>query len=238
MARSRKFFIVGAMGVGAMALIGAGASATFTASTDSNQTITAGTIRVVLSSPTSIGCHDATNGCTTLAFPTVAPVGSTFETATHRVTITNVGNIPVSERVMNLTDSNDSSSASLHLRAQMNVCVRSSDNTTNSRWVVANGPLIKGESLSPAVIMNQGPSLELAANGGTDFYEVSFYAGQDSACGRVTSAGSHTAEAWGVPHIDGDPAGGSTRFYTMPLSLTNEAMGGSVTPKISFNFEG
>lgn len=224
MAKSRKFLTAGAIGVAALALIGAGASATFTTATDSNHPVTAGTIHVVLSSADAPGCTAPSNGCTSLTFPAVGPVGSTFETATHRVIITNVGDIPVMEKNMVLSDWNNGSTAAAYLRAQMNVCVRSGYPADGGPWTVANGKLTTGEALSPSVLMGTSPSLALPANGGTDYYDVSFYAGQDSTCGTISSAGTNTASAWGS--------------YSTPASLTNEAMGGSVTPKITFNYTG
>lgn len=230
MARSRKFLTVGALSVAAIALIGAGAGATFNQSTASGQTITAGTIDVVLTSPDAPGCTDVSQHCTSLSFPEVAPVASTFETTSHRVTITNVGNIPVLETEMNLSDRNNGQPEDLALRAQMNVCVKSSDSPSNDLWVVANGPLRTGESLHPSVGMNLTPvdALALAANGGTDFYDVTFYAGQNSACGTKISDGSHTASSWWL----------KSGNYKMPASLTNAAMGGVVTPTMTFSYTG
>jgi hypothetical protein len=226
MARSRNLLTAGALGVGALALIGAGASATFTGATDNSQTVTSGNIKVALSSPDALeGCTTPQAGCRSISFPAVAAVNSTFETDTHRITITNMGDIPVMEKEINFSDSNNGSSASLYLRAQMNVCVMSGDPAPATPWVVASGPLTKGEGLTPGVTLNQHPSLALAP-GGTDWYDVSFYAGQDSArCGHgPSSAGVDDVVNWGT--------------YVTPASLTNDAMGGSVTPSVTFAYTG
>jgi predicted ribosomally synthesized peptide with SipW-like signal peptide len=59
--------MTGVMSLAGLGLIGAGAHATFTQNTTSQQQITAGTPQVVLSSA------DASNGCTTIAIAEANP---------------------------------------------------------------------------------------------------------------------------------------------------------------------
>jgi len=232
MAKSRKFLTAGAIGVAAFALIGAGASATFTAHTTSTQTITAGVLAVSLSSPDVAGCHDATNHCTSLTLPAFGATSSTFETANSTITMTNTGTIPLSfdgnyagtEGLgVQMTAAVNSTPASAYLRDQMNVCIQGGD--ASGSWVEGNGPLTTALALHPSVRENP----VVLAVGGTATYNVNFYAGKNSAgCGTTTSSGPNTTAAWVAQQGHG---------YLTPASLTNEAMGGVVTPTLTWNFK-
>ncbi len=207
-----------------IAAIGAGAGATFTTSTASQQTITAGTIGMSLSSPDVPGCKTAAQHCQSLALPAVGPVGSTFETAVMQVTMTNTGNIPTKFADIQMSETHGSSAASVALRNQMNVCIKSYDPSGAGPWVEGNGPLTTAVALHPTVVENQ----VVMQPGDSTTYWVTFYAGQDSSCGTTHSDGPHTRSAWYA-------AAGA---YVTPPSLTNAAMGGSVTPKLTWSFTG
>jgi predicted ribosomally synthesized peptide with SipW-like signal peptide len=228
MAKSRKFLTVGALGVGALALIGAGAGASFTASTTSTQTITAGTIGMSVWSPGNAGCPGATSHCKSITLAPVGPVGSTFETPATVIYMTNTGDIPATYDAMTLRET-QSSGPGEYLRNQMNVCMKGwdpsagPDNGTNS-FVEGNGPLTTAINLTPSVKENP----VIVSPGQTTWYSVDFYAGQDSACGTVSSDGPSTSGIWNA--YDGG--------YVKPASLTNDAMGGSVTPTLTFSFTG
>jgi len=231
MARSRKFFTAGAVGVAAIALIGAGASATFTAHTTSTQTVTAGRLAVSLSSPDVPGCTDASNSCTSLTLPAFGPTASTFETANQTITMTNTGTIPVhfdgndagTEGLgIQMTAAVNSTLASAYLRDQMNVCIQGGD--ASGSWVEGNGPLTTALALHPSVRENP---VELAV-GGTATYNVNFYAGKNSVCGDIISSGTNTTNTWVAQQ---------GHSYLTPASLTNEAMGGVVTPTLTWNFK-
>jgi hypothetical protein len=230
----KNFAMIGAMSIAGTGLIGVGAHAVFTTSTASSQTITAGTPQVVMSSPSAVilNCQTVANAithpgdCQNITLTPPAPVNSTFDTAWSVITITNIGNIAVSERSMQLSDVTDSTSAGYYLQQEMNVCISAQPSDT---WVVANGPLHVGTALSPSVNLNgpwntpPGTATVLAANGGQDAYSVNFYAGQDSTlCGPNNSAGPHTASQWGS--------------YVTPASLGNEAEGGNVAVTLSMNY--
>lgn len=61
-------------------------------------------------------------------------------------------------------------------------------------------------------------------------FSVDFYAGKHSAnCAKTHIDGTNTRAAW-----DGYVGGP----YTMPASLTPAAMGGAITPTLSFFFTG
>lgn len=207
-----------------IALVGVGARANFTSSTTSNQTVTAGSMNVVVSAPNTPGCEAPTDGCHALTLPAVGPVGSAFESPATHVTITNKGNVTATFDAIQMSQTNDSSAASTALFHDMNVCIRSHDDS--GTWVEGNGPLTTAVGLNPTVKQN-GVTL---APGATASYWVSFYAGQNSAeCGTTTSDGPNTKAAW-----EGYQGGG----YHTPASLTDASQGGAVTPTLTFSFTG
>jgi len=212
MARSRKFLTVGALGVASFALIGAGATATFTDSARARQNITAGTMSLLVTSP---GGSTSSDG-RTVTLPDFGPTGSEFQTHNKLITIRNTGNITATHLEIDFTDSNNGSNASLALRSQTNLCMFSDP------WVTANGPLTRGEAREPASIsLNK---IDVKPGETTEMY-VDFYAGMDSArCDKVASTGPMNDAAWGP--------------YVTPASLTNEAQGGVITPMMTFKFTG
>jgi len=230
MSRSRKFFTVGALGIGAMALIGTGATATFTTSTNSNQTINAGTIGMSVWAPGNAGCPDASWKCDSITLPAVGPVASTFETPATKVYITNTGDTPTYYDAVQITETHGVSNASPYLRNQMNVCIKGWDPETGipaGGWVEGNGPLTTAISLVPTVKENP---IKLMP-GETNWYSVNFYAGQDATlCGQKYSDGGNTTAAWKAATGNAD--------YSTPASLTNLAMGGVVTPTLTWSFTG
>jgi len=217
--------LIALLGVGfvGVAAIGAGAGATFTTSTTSAQTITAGTIDMSLSAANVPGCTSAADHCHALTLPAVGPVGSTFESPATEVTMTNTGNIPTTFSSIQMTATHGSSASSAVLLNEMNVCIQGKD-ASGGPWVEGNGPLTTALNLHPSVVENP---VKLAP-GESATYWVNFYAGQDSLCGGISSSGSHTAAAWE----------GVSGSYTTPASLTNDAMGGSVTPTLTWSFTG
>jgi hypothetical protein len=238
MARSRKFLIVGALGVGALALIGAGAGATFNAHTTTSQTITAGTANVVLTA-TGTDCLTVADNCHSITLPAVKAVGSTFLTTNPTVWMHNIGNIPVDYANLQLSETHNADSASVALRNEMNVCIQGTDPMEGpGQWhgVEVNGPLMTGVSLGSKMdVQNLHTTLQA---GDTAPFSVDFYAGMDSACGHLTSAGSITAEAWGVVPNPPARSGDNTTFYKTPASLGDEAQGGVVTPTLTFAVTG
>jgi hypothetical protein len=211
--------LVGA-GILGIAAVGMGAGATFTDAVHTNQTITAGTMHVTVSSASGTLSSDGR----TITLPPFGPVGSTFETDQNIITVHNSGDIPVTTAAFQLSETHGTSDASAALLNQMNVCIKSTD--PSGTWTEGNGPLTTGVALTPSVkenpvVLQPGESMT---------YSVGFYAGQDSThCASVSSDGSNTRAAW--DGYDGGP-------YHTPASLTSAAMGGVVTPSLEFSFTG
>lgn len=220
MAKSRKFLTAGAIGVAAIALIGAGASATFTDSVDATRTITAGTMNVQITD--GAGGTVYNNG-KSVSMP-FGPVGSTFITPHKIITITNNGNITVKSFAFQMTESHVGTANNNALLAQTNVCIQSTD-LSGGPWTEGNGPLTTAVALVPTVAQNPVTLIP----GQSMTFSVDFYAGMNSLCNPVHSDGPNTAHAWDVSVGHG---------YQMPASLTNAAQGGVVTPTLTFSFTG
>jgi hypothetical protein len=211
--------LVGA-GILGIAAVGLGAGATFTDAVHANQTITAGTMHLTLTSAHG----DVSSDGQTITLPSFGPVGSTFETGQNTITVRNDGDIPATTVAFQLTETHGSSDASAALLNQMNVCIMSTD--PSGTWTEGNGPLTTGLALNPTV--HENPVVLRPGHSMT--FSVGFYAGQDSThCGQVSSSGHNTMLAW--DGYDGGP-------YHTPASLTSAAMGGVVIPSLTFSFAG
>ena len=221
MVRSRKFLTAGAVGVAALALIGAGASATFTDGVNATQTINAGTMNVQI---TNGAGGTVTPDGKTLTLPAFGPTGSTFETIHRVITVTNNGTIDVKSVAFQMSESHVGTANNNALLAQTNVCIQSTD-ASGGPWTEGNGPLTTAVALHPTVVENP---VHLAP-GQSMTFSVDFYAGQDSMCNSVSSDGTNTRAAW--DGYDGGP-------YHTPASLTDAAQGGAITPTLTFSFKG
>jgi hypothetical protein len=221
MARSRKIFTASAVGIAALALIGAGATATFTGSVDATQTITAGTMGLTI---TNGGGGTVSADGRSVTLPAFGPTGSTFQTPNRILTVTNTGNVTVKAAAFQMTETDAGNANDIALLAQTNVCIRSTD-LSGGPWTEGNGPLATAVALNPTVVENP---VVLVPNQSMTF-SVDFYAGQDSVCHPVSSDGSHTADAWN---------GYQGHGYLTPASLTNAAQGGVITPTLTFSFTG
>jgi predicted ribosomally synthesized peptide with SipW-like signal peptide len=234
-----------------LGLIGAGAHAVFTQNTTSQQTITAGTMGVTLSSDggTIVSGNDTAN-------LTMAPVntheGSSFVEAYH-VIMTNNGNIPVTEVSYQMTDIAGTSPASAALQSELWACLYagSGAQSGNEGEVYFNSPL-------PTVLgWGAGASKFLTLPvGATDDYTVVVYAGStDNGCGAeydgytnspftlggVTTPGQYDGQTIGsyVP-LYAATTPWTPAFGTNPTaaSLDNSAEGGVVTPILTVQFTG
>ena len=182
----RTVAMTGVMSLAGLGLVGAGAHAVFTQTTTSQQTITSGTLRVVLSAPNT-PCPTATSNCTSLTFPALGPVGSSFTTGDQEVTMTNVGTIPATEITFNL-----SATPSSVLANEASMCVTSTGLGTNGNdYVLYNGPLSGGLNA------NWGQNGDTLTVGGsytntaapTDNYIINIYAGTTTTqCGGTFTA--------------------------------------------------
>lgn len=202
---------LGLLGLGLPVLAGSATAAATTGPT------------VVVSSPTVTGsCHTPTGDCSSLTLPARGPLPSTFDTPAATIVLTNVGATALTEEALSLSATVNGASGTA-LEKGLDVCIRSGGT------VVANGPLSRGLSLTPSVVLT-GPTL-----GHTDSntYQVSFYAGEDSACGHVVSTDSKDASAWSTPPGGATPSHVGLGTYVTPPSLDNPAEGGTVTVTIA-----
>jgi len=165
MAFSRKVLIVGALGVAAFSLIGAGATATFTDGAQAKQTITAGTMNMTITST----AKDArrSDDSKTLTLKAYGPVGSTFSTGAQTVIVSNNSNIDakmVRLKVTAPTD-NDELRDGIYVRIVMG----------DTEGPVYDGLLTKLESSAIPFIKGQ-----TIASGASMSAKVTFYAGGDT----------------------------------------------------------
>lgn len=232
----RNMALTGALSIAGLGLVGIGAHAIFTTSSTSSQTISAGTPQVVLSST------NAANGCTTIAIAVANPgtcagtitlnpppvFGSTFDTAASTVYATNTGNIPVTETSIQMGVVPSAVPADLALYNEASVCVHNWDTSFggslgDNGWVEVNAPLSVAVGRTPSVTENP----VVIAPGSSINFSMEFYAGQDSTCGTVYSAGPNTAAAYY------DLIG---HWYATPASLNPDAESGTITPTFTLNY--
>ena len=165
----RTFVVFGTIVALALGLVASSAYGYFTTRGSGTGSATMGTLNVAVSTPYSAGiggyhgpCTSASVGCTSITLPTVAVLGSSFDTTAIPVTITNTGNIPVAESTIQMTASTNGSHGD-SLRDEMNLCIANVSATTT---VVANGPLSYGLSQNPSVTLS-GPTLAPGATTST-----------------------------------------------------------------------
>jgi hypothetical protein len=176
----RYIAVFGAIGVAAIALIGAGAAATFNTTTTSNQTISAGTLAVVLYGGAS------GNGTPTITLGTVSNVGSSFTTGDQSIEMYNSGGVKATESTMTLGGVTTFGDPTLLNGLQ--VCV-----ATNQNTVIYNGSL--AAAISAGSLTYYGGTT--ITPGGADYYYVNIYAGiEPTMCGNDT--GSQYADSVGT----------------------------------------
>lgn len=218
----KKIATLGGVGLAGIALIGAGALATFTQDTNSNQVINAGTMKVVLSADGASG-----NGTPTITLPPVGPTGSTFTAGPNLVTINNTGNIPATEISLKVSDTNSGSNADLALKAQTYACLYSAG------YIIFNEPLTVAESyLAFAVGNTQVPP--------PDSYTLVLYAGNGSGayagCGTTsTSVSGGAFQPGGATYTGSLPTAG---VNPTAASLDNNAQGGALNVKVTISYQG
>ena len=220
----RTMAVLGGLGVASIALIGVGAAATFTTSTTSSQSITAGTLSVVLYGPSG----SSGDGSNTLTLPSVGEVGSTFATTPVEVQIYNNGNITASEISLKVTDTNNNST----LQSEVYACMVSGW-ASSTPWVMFNEPLWQIESYGSLPLAGQGTPVSATgadiAPGASDYYTLQFYAGPTAA----TQCGSTVDWYWPAPAYPQSPA-----YNTAAASLTTPAEGGTVIPALTLTYSG
>jgi len=207
----RKLATLGGVGLAGIALIGAGAAATFTQDTSSYHAVQAGTMNVVLS--TGNGPQSQT-----LSFPAGAAKQSTFSIS-NDVDVNNIGNITANEVRLQLTDNASVGTADQALKSQLSVCMQSMG------YVIFNGKLTDFENYGSIVI---GPQSVPPP----DAYTITLYAGSGfQGCGAAASgitAGSPSAYTTALTATGTNTA----------ASLTNTAQGGSLAVIVTLSYEG
>jgi hypothetical protein len=163
----KNMAMIGALSLTGVGLVGIGAHATFVAQTQSNQSITAGTMVITLS---SLDAGATGSGTNTLSLPAVTNVPSSFMSTPELVTINNSGTVAANEINMQATNSGSSSVAT-----DMSVCLYS-DGAVTYNGTIAN-----------FVAAGQFGWVGPVPAGGTDTYWVVFYAGtQPTGCDATT----------------------------------------------------
>jgi len=194
MNKQHKVIATVGAGVAGLALIGAGAGATFTDATHSSQHILAGTMNVQIGfagDPTSFG--------KSVTLPDASPTNSTFKTAATQFEIQNNGNITVQEVWMKGSEAARSSAADLALFNQTHLCVYSPFiDSSNPGGVVYDGTLSNWVSSGQQVM---GP----LAPGAKDHYTAEYYAGNvTTACGAESTPSLDNSAQGGTmtPQVD------------------------------------
>jgi sRNA-binding carbon storage regulator CsrA len=162
MAYSRKLLTVGALGVAAFALIGAGATATFTDGAQARQAITSGTLNMTITSTATDARRSADSK--TLTLKAYGPVGSTFSTGRQTIIVSNNSNIDAELVKLEVTAPTDNDA----LRAGIYVKIEMAD----SKAPVYDGLLTDLESSDSPLIAGQ--TIKAGSSMAAD---VTFYAG-------------------------------------------------------------
>ena len=241
--KTRTIAVLGGLGVAAIALIGAGASATFTQNTTSSQTITAGTMNVTVS---SLSPGTGGNGTQSITLPPSNAYESSSFVESYTVLITNNSNIPVNEIAYTLTDPNAlSNGASLAFNNEAWACLYS------DQYIYFNEPL------STVIGYGETAEIDTLAGGATDSYTLVVYAGptENTGCGGAVTR--YLASPWTAPDGTVVPAqyynsSNGNAYYTpdyagpAPLlgansaaaSLNSDAEGGVIIPTFTVTYEG
>jgi predicted ribosomally synthesized peptide with SipW-like signal peptide len=218
--KTRNIAIFGAIGVAALALIGAGTAATFTTSTTSSQTITSGSLSVTASAEGATGNGSVGNP---LILPAVGPTQSTFVTSIP-VTVTNTGNIPATEINLGVGATNNGTSNSIALQGEMWACLSSGST------MLFNEPLNTAAGYGTFAV-----GATTLAVGGTDNYTLTLYAGSpDGGCGAAFTAISGGAFQ---PSPTQSIVAGATNPATA-AGLDNAAESGVVSATVTMTYSG
>lgn len=198
------------MGLG---LIGVGAHAAFTTTTQSHETVSAGILSVILQGNSSTVTNGNTSKSVTLKASTTN--ASSFTTGTIKLTVINNGTVTAhaitSKPGETFTSSNSADKA---LAQQLYVCIASTTVFHPTQFdVLYNGKLATAPTQAVAGTL---------AKGAKTTYTINVYAGTET-----TACGSQTT-----------PAGVATFGKSSAPSLTNTAEGGSVTVSETLAFTG
>jgi predicted ribosomally synthesized peptide with SipW-like signal peptide len=202
--------MTGVLSLAGLGLVGAGAHAVFTQNTQSNQTISSGSLGVVLWANGASGDNTAT---ITLATP--PNVGSSFTTGDQLVKMINNGTIAATESTITLAGVT-TIGATNDLLNGLQVCV-----ATNNNLVIYNGSLV---GVNGSLLTYYGGGT--IAAGGSDYYFVNIYAGNEpTMCGNDTA--NQPADSYGT----------DSTSTSSPLG-SNSAEGESVSVSLTVGYTG
>jgi hypothetical protein len=165
MALSRKFITVGAVGVAAFALIGAGASATFQDSVTAAQAINVGTLSLNIRPLAGSGTNVTDKS---LSLTPIGPTASTFSTTPVAFQVNNTGDITAKTYQLGLSQTNNDANL-LKLRVLITSYNPTASTPGNYTDVVYDGTIGDFTTLTMAGDLT-------AANTATSYdkYEISF----------------------------------------------------------------
>jgi hypothetical protein len=197
LSKFKNMAMIGAMSIAGVGLVGVGAHATFSTATTSSQQITTGTPGVALTAPgatlTGVGsdCTNTGEACGNITLAPVGPTGSSFTSGDQLITISNIGNIPLTELVFTVSSTYPTSA----LATEAYVCIASTGIGTHGNlfeWF--NGPI---STLPAGGWGQQGDTLTTVANpvnsataAPTDNYIYDVYAGPAATapCGGLNAS--------------------------------------------------
>ena len=175
MAYSRKVLTVGALGVAAFALIGAGANATFTDGVQAQQVITAGTMNMAITSRAANAWRSPDGK--TLTLDPVGPVGSTFTTGPQTIIVSN--NSTIDAKMVKLVVTAPTSNAELRDGIYVKIQMAGANNPVYDGLLTqlqsSASPFVLGQTIAPGTAMTADitfyaggtvPSLPDGAQGG------------------------------------------------------------------------
>ncbi len=204
----RMIGMLAAIGVAAIALVGAGAHAAFTTQTSTVQSVSTGTLSVVID-PSSSSPGVLSNNNQTITFAALTNQGSSFTTGDEVTTMLNNGTLPANE--ITVTTAASGSSA---LANDLYFC------EVSSGTVIYNGPV--------SLALGTLPIAGTISVGGTDNDTINLYAGSETtACGDVFTAG---------PLQNGSPGATATTGTSPAPSLTNADEGATLSLSLTVGY--
>jgi predicted ribosomally synthesized peptide with SipW-like signal peptide len=226
----RTVAMTGVMSLAGLGLVGAGAHAVFTAATTSAQTITAGTLSLVLQATNPDGSEVTGYNTNSITFaPFTAPVASAFVTAPQLITIYNNGSVTATEISMKLTDPYSVANAASANARQPDVGVHVQRQRTRLQRAHDHGGRVR-------LGRHRGSNHRTPGNRQLT-RSCSTQARQMSGCGPTftgISGDTYTSfEAYTPPN----PALG-TNPDPLALPLTSAAEGGTITPTFTVSYSG
>ena len=199
-----RIAIGGVAGIMGLGLIGIGAHAAFTTTTQSHQTVSAGTLSVILHATTA---GVLTNTTPSITLPASANNYSSFTTGTIVMKVLNNGTLTANAITSTPAYTDAGSPADSALGSELYICVAS----FTALYAEHTGDVLYNGLLSSAPV--QAVAAAIPTTTTNTRLVVNVYAGAETtACGAATSPGAHLTPG----------------TSTAP-SLTNTAEGGQVT---------